>query len=243
MGNDFHAFFVPVYSSIFQSTFPRGERPYFHLFLPSLSPISIHVPAWGTTFCVVWCYFRFNLFQSTFPRGERRKHARQKSPSTEISIHVPAWGTTEKQTTASVKAQISIHVPAWGTTYRDRVVQWAYYQFQSTFPRGERRSRSYTYQVRVSISIHVPAWGTTKITPAAMRGTNISIHVPAWGTTATTRRSPNGKKISIHVPAWGTTSFARSPSAYSSFQSTFPRGERQQKYINFPYLFIHFCIN
>ena len=34
--------------SVFQSTFPRGERRWLNMFCP-YSTISIHVPAWGTT--------------------------------------------------------------------------------------------------------------------------------------------------------------------------------------------------
>ena len=56
---------------IFQSTFPRGERPHSILIPPSDIKISIHVPAWGTTLL----------------------HLQQVSLSL-ISIHVPAWGTT-----------------------------------------------------------------------------------------------------------------------------------------------------
>ena len=78
---------------IFQSTFPRGERPNFHDMNLDWLLISIHVPAWGTTIgCVATC--RAGV----------------------ISIHVPAWGTTGYLALAFQKNYISIHVPAWGTT-------------------------------------------------------------------------------------------------------------------------------
>ena len=35
------------------------------------------------------------------------------------------------------------------------------YEFQSTFPRGERQTLTYISAKDTSISIHVPAWGTT----------------------------------------------------------------------------------
>ena len=122
---------------IFQSTFPRGERPNRHMLISSIinfNPrsrvgndlfclsynfnciISIHVPAWGTTF-VTLSISVIRIFQSTFPRGERH-----------ISIYRDYPGTS-----------ISIHVPAWGTTRQYRLLELRYYQFQSTFPRGERR--------------------------------------------------------------------------------------------------------
>ena len=58
--------------SIFQSTFPRGERRF-------------------DVANIVWQ----SVFQSTFPRGERRSSCRYVQSSTGISIHVPSWGTTE----------------------------------------------------------------------------------------------------------------------------------------------------
>ena len=61
----------PQQASIFQSTFPRGER---------LIVAFISMFGWE--------------FQSTFPRGERQNQAKIASGSS-ISIHVPAWGTTK----------------------------------------------------------------------------------------------------------------------------------------------------
>ena len=70
VGNDSYSFSCFV-SSVFQSTFPRGERRTF-----------------SGDFCT--CY----LFQSTFPRGERQLAEALFSEYFEISIHVPSWGTT-----------------------------------------------------------------------------------------------------------------------------------------------------
>ena len=80
------------------------------------------------------------------------------------------------------------------------------YEFQSTFPRGERHLVSAISCAASCITIHVPAWGTTNIhqlqcqeivyfNPRSRVGNDvtyenkimscffISIHVPAWGTT------------------------------------------------------------
>ena len=78
---------------LFQSTFPRGERPEaekteedkynISIHVPAwgtteeidgtvmTDKISIHVPAWGTTEAIRVLEEYVNLFQSTFPRGER----------------------------------------------------------------------------------------------------------------------------------------------------------------------------
>ena len=89
--------------------------------------------------------------------------------------------------------------------------------FQSTFPRGERRKNTFDLPDRKRISIHVPAWGTTRLSQASEDGVHISIHVPAWGTTAA-----DAKKTGDEL-----------------FQSTFPRGERQQILTIFR---LYFCI-
>ena len=145
--------------SLFQSTFPRGERHKSVFLIKFCVVISIHVPAWGTTFlgmnsshiqiisihvpawgttssCV--CLVREYIFQSTFPRGERQFSALGVGYYEVISIHVPAWGTTAVQ--------------EWFCNSS---------RFQSTFPRGERplfRNCMCAFDI---ISIHVPAWGTT----------------------------------------------------------------------------------
>ena len=152
-----------------------------------------------------------------------------------ISIHVPAWGTTGSErgfsggcnyfnprsrvgndTTnypkQSIDSIISIHVPAWGTTRR-----WDVFM---------------TMHV---ISIHVPAWGTTDgQNDRPGDGRSISIHVPAWGTTNIHVRRIPCCCISIHVPAWGTTTEGTYQDSNTTFQSTFPRGERQGRNGAFP---------
>ena len=55
---------------------------------------------------------------------------------------------------------ISIHVPSWGTTTFQKYLSDSN-EFQSTFPRGERRLTHGDHTKAISISIHVPSWGTT----------------------------------------------------------------------------------
>ena len=130
------------------------------LFIQEMKKISIHVPAWGTTiqYHSLWQgndyfnprsrvgndghYYMIRsaeiIFQSTFPRGERRYWDTFEHHDIVISIHVPAWGTTYSCPELEAIVCISIHVPAWGTTGdQSRVIRT--WQFQSTFPRGERQ--------------------------------------------------------------------------------------------------------
>ena len=100
-------------------------------------------------------------------------------------------------------------------------------KFQSTFPRGERRSTISTIRICDMISIHVPSWGTTSFLCRFSIVLVISIHVPSWGTTSLHMCLFAVSCISIHVPSWGTTSIVVRFSVFQSFQSTFPRGERR----------------
>ena len=106
--------------------------------IQTMTPISIHAPAWGATtghaaFRSLWRYFnprtrvgcdqllssivkRLSLFQSTHPRGVR---------------HQKSFGKP---------------VP---------------FRFQSTHPRGVRRGWAIADIQMKKISIHAPAWGAT----------------------------------------------------------------------------------
>ena len=78
--------------------------------------------------------------------------------------------------------------------------------FQSTFPQGERPDRARKYAEQEQVSIHVPTRGTTTGFSENSQEENVSIHVPTRGTTL------YQSGISLLL---------------SSFQSTFPQGERQ----------------
>ena len=79
----------------FQSTFPQGERLRDNNICPLVIPVSIHVPARGTTVCLALAVRRLR-----------------------VSIHVPARGTTYEVGEGQQTLLVSIHVPARGTTCR-----------------------------------------------------------------------------------------------------------------------------
>ena len=142
----------------FQSTFPRGERRFFSIHLLILSSLSIHVPAWGTTYRTASTH-GITVFQSTFPRGERRVKVRAAgihgtfNPRSRVgndichATYKPCLSTFNPRSrvgndVASLRIfsfliLLSIHVPAWGTT-RLHLLTFLFPCFQSTFPRGER---------------------------------------------------------------------------------------------------------
>ena len=104
----------------FQSTRPRGARPWLLSRLDKLRGVSIHAPAWGAT--------------SPSPSP---------SSSESVSIHAPAWGATSFTTSSRTSYSVSIHAPAWGATCGTATRFSGAQLFQSTRPRGARRSLSF----------------------------------------------------------------------------------------------------
>ena len=210
---------------LFQSTFPRGERPDLYnvldvlydfnprsrvgndvilVFSEIFVTISIHVPAWGTT---------------SLTRGATQSY--------NISIHVPAWGTTGFNTLFLLSDSISIHVPAWGTTVYSIPSFTRVSSFQSTFPRGERQRSQKIKEEREKFQSTFPRGErllrllchiqTAHFNPRSRVGNDASIFL----------LQSSDLLISIHVPAWGTTAYRFWCRIRCLFQSTFPRGERR----------------
>ena len=126
-----------LFALIFQSTFPRGERH--------------HQPGY---------HYLLHSFQSTFLCGERRHITRMQlttlhfnprsrvgNDAIDIKFYVPKIdfnprslvGNDEQAEARQWQHAISIHVPSWGTTACTSI-ETGVDLFQSTFPRGERRS-------------------------------------------------------------------------------------------------------
>ena len=213
---------------MFQSTFPRGERPCTPLIprikISCFNPRSREGNDTPADYAAQYEY----QFQSTFPRGERRALYCCTWRAGKVSIHVPARGTTTLNMllTAEIDS-VSIHVPARGTTW----------QLQPRAPYA------------LAVSIHVPARGTTDQRRDRGAEGDVSIHVPARGTTYNDWFRDINYDVSIHVPARGTTTMTIQhclmPKSFNPrsregndllnvgdwltgwmFQSTFPRGER-----------------
>ena len=104
--------------------------------------------------------------------------------------------------------RVSIHAPAWGATICECGLSKAALQFQSTRPRGARRSRRGQCQWSSSVSIHAPAWGATRAPDGQADGAHVSIHAPAWGATPFCCVLGVEVDVSIHAPAWGATASA-----------------------------------
>ncbi len=202
----------------FQSTRPRGARLPF-----LLSPRRL-----------------LFTFQSTRPRGARRR-PRSESCETRSSFN-PRARVGRDALASCLSRPVSCFNPR-ARVGRDRkaiVSLNTQAQFQSTRPRGARRSLARSWSPPVSVSIHAPAWGATLRRKIRHNRGNVSIHAPAWG--ATGRDGPRGlqQSVSIHAPAWGATPSAMASAPSSRFQSTRPRGARQEDAMQFPWMVYSF---
>ena len=144
----------------FQSTFPQGERRDSLVAKFQSIPVSIHVPARGTTHPD----YRILSGSSCFNPRSRK-------------------GNDYSQSTVGWFEYVSIHVPARGTTYPAHILILVML-FQSTFPQGERHIHVIRAAFCIDVSIHVPARGTTLSYATLVELGDVSIHVPARGTTS-----------------------------------------------------------
>ena len=133
-----------------------GQKVFFRF----RHPISIHAPTWGATDWRLTKHYQSPYFNPRTHVGcDRGKRGRR--PRRAISIHAPTWGATDQAGGFRGKTQISIHAPTWGATV-DIITDLRYSgisihaptwgatfagqwksedeQFQSTHPRGVRRS-------------------------------------------------------------------------------------------------------
>ena len=136
-----------------------------------------------------------------------------------ISIHAPTRGATFIERSEVQEDLISIHAPTRGAT-KTLDLSTAMQEFQSTLPRGERRSLATT----------LPCVGI------------ISIHAPTRGATICLRSHKLHSAISIHAPTRGATKSHSLKTIMHQFQSTLPRGERpdvQDGKIDIAFISIH----
>ena len=142
-------------------------------------------------------------FQSTFPRRERRRSRRQQKRRNKFQSTFPR---RERLNKAVLVLDFEGFNPRSreGNDYRSALEQ----------------AESY------GVSIHVPAKGTTLVWIRFRDGQRVSIHVPAKGTTQKEHEEFSRRMVSIHVPAKGTTNGSKGLKNGRRFQSTFPRRER-----------------
>ena len=131
----------------FQSTHPRGVRPcgLHHATVPGR--VSIHAPAWGATSWRAWP----PSYRTSFnPRTRVGCDDVTVSTGTGLQCFNPRTrvGCDAQQGAGGQAAgRVSIHAPAWGATSRPRT-SGPSVRFQSTHPRGVRRSSGTWWRAR-----------------------------------------------------------------------------------------------
>ena len=143
--------------------------------------VSIHAPTWGATRRAKMPS-TYNKFQSTRPRGARRKGLLRSSAKRGFNprAHVGRDGFVAAAVAA--RTAVSIHAPTWGATVAF-FANKALALFQSTRPRGARRSTAQPGSAVMNVSIHAPTWGATRYGHKLPRERMVSIHAPPWGAT------------------------------------------------------------
>ena len=143
--------------------------------------VSIHAPTWGATRRAKMPS-TYNKFQSTRPRGARRKGLLRSSAKRGFNprAHVGRDGFVAAAVAA--RTAVSIHAPTWGATVAF-FANKALALFQSTRPRGARRSTAQPGSAVMTVSIHAPTWGATRYGHKLPRERMVSIHAPTWGAT------------------------------------------------------------
>ena len=84
-------------------------------------------------------------------------------------------------------------------------------RFQSTHPRGVRLNSDANFNLIDIVSIHAPARGATFIFHPFINNYSVSIHAPARGATPGIDMVIPGMAVSIHAPARGATAPLPSP--------------------------------
>ena len=129
----------PELKGQFQSTHPRGMRPWY-------SPLTTSS----------------KVFQSTHPRGMRHGTKRYRCRYECISIHASAWDATERKIKDYWKNVISIHASAWDAT-RSSMKRGVFVKYFN--PRIRVGCDVYFQLILhfISISIHASAWDATSL--------------------------------------------------------------------------------
>ena len=173
-----------------------------------IAVVSIHAPTGGATLSVTCTDTRRSLFQSTLPRGER--------PYDVFTIYESKESFNPRSHGGS-----DVITSKWDANYE---------QFQSTLPRGERHGF-----VNNSTAMQGEFQSTLP------RGERQTTWYQQRQDTCFNPRSHGGSDtldidygtadvwVSIHAPTGGATFGAMQHNGLAKFQSTLPRGERQNQ--------------
>ncbi|MDN5330235.1 MAG: hypothetical protein PWP35_2022 [Bacteroidales bacterium] len=121
--------------------------------------------------------------------------------------------------------KVSIHAPTRGATQFQKI-QFLFYSFQSTHPRGVRQELARAVLAYKIVSIHAPTRGATCC--GCPRFSNYQSFNPRThaGCDAALYAAGHPGIVSIHAPTRGATKLDIGEAEVGEFQSTHPRGVR-----------------
>ena len=186
----------------FQSTFPREERPYYTI-------VRIQVLQFQSTLPREERPFPTDFVTAFMPYFNPRSHERSDLVKVgdqyklNISIHAPTRGATVFRRAERNSCRISIHAPTRGATNNGRLCG-AFYVFQSTLPREERREAYIGMPIVMQFQSTLPreerpislnvSWYFKNFNPRSHERSDITIYI-----------SSKRISISIHAPTRGAT--------------------------------------
>src|SRR6266545_4825369 len=163
-GSDTAGAVVAVYSEMFQSTPPHGERRLPRRRGEVCDGVSIHAPARGAT-RIVMSSPPFSICFNPRPRTGSDMRVRLLRALDIVSIHAPARGATAGGRAPRMMTGRFNPRPRTGSDASPKTSAAPRSSFQSTPPHGERRRSAQGEHERQGVSIHAPARGATPGSP------------------------------------------------------------------------------
>ena len=159
------------------------------------------------------------------PRGVRLAFSFYYYSMLLVSIHAPTRGATICNRFYYWTVPVSIHAPTRGAT----VIKDFLALLLCFNPRTHEGCDSSSSQQTciIKVSIHAPTRGATERKMLLLIADKVSIHAPTRGATIVAHYSCVKITVSIHAPTRGATCRSFTLPILRKFQSTHPRGVRQ----------------
>ena len=186
---------------LFQSTRPRGARRPQPPKQSHVLVVSIHAPTRGATRCSSPSR-KGAVFQSTRPRGARLRAPGSAKRIESFNPRAHA-GRDTREIRRDFTVRVSIHAPTRGATTEEASINDDG-KFQSTRPRGARRSRRRGCGTRRRFNPRAHAGRDGRSEPLTARWWRFNPRAHA-GRDPGQRHAHRGQRVSIHAPTRGAT--------------------------------------
>ena len=131
-----------------------------------------------------------------------------------ISTHAPTRGATQRRAFPFRHIKISTHAPTRGAT-TSCIIRWAFFKFQPTLPRGERRYKTVTFYLASDDFNPRSHEGSDPVSPLGQQCFTYFNPRSHEGSDTIYRHQSCTDKISTHAPTRGATMEKPKYSAHS----------------------------